>query len=164
MEIKGSGLPWNSLFSLTLVSFTVGSWAVYLKSNADLVSWTVLPALHRAKYTNQMKSKESHITRVSHHCCWYQETRVCMFLGALCWNVLCGDALEKKEDGKSSLQLTAFRKPLWEHTWVSTSVSFLVCSAVWLRRLVPISSMVAVWFCTAFCCSCTISDFMFSTM
>lgn len=38
-------------------------------------------------------------------------------------------------------------------------MSFRVCSALWLRRELPISSMVAVWFCTAVCCSCAISGF-----
>lgn len=45
------------------------------------------------------------------------------------------------------------------HTWASTSVSLRLCSALRLRRELPISSMVAVWFCTAVCRSSAISGF-----
>lgn len=49
-------------------------------------------------------------------------------------------------------------------TWVSTSVSLRVCSADWLRRLVPISSMAAVWVCTAVLFISSIPERTFSWM
>lgn len=49
-------------------------------------------------------------------------------------------------------------------TCASTLVSFLVCSAVWLNRFVPISIIVAVWLCTAVCWIWTMSCFMLSCM
>lgn len=49
-------------------------------------------------------------------------------------------------------------------TCASTLVSFLVCSAVWLSRFVPISIIVAVWLCTAVCWIWTMSCFMLSCM
>lgn len=48
--------------------------------------------------------------------------------------------------------------------WVSTSVSLRVCSADWLRRLVPISSMAAVWVCTAVLFISSIPERTFSWM
>lgn len=48
--------------------------------------------------------------------------------------------------------------------WVSTSVSLRVCSADWLRRLVPISSMAAVWVCTAVLFTSSIPERTFSWM
>lgn len=48
--------------------------------------------------------------------------------------------------------------------WVSTCVSFRVCSADWLRRLVPISSMAAVWVCTAVLFISSIPERTFSWM
>lgn len=48
--------------------------------------------------------------------------------------------------------------------WVSTSVSLRVCSADWLRRLVPISSMAAVWECTAVLFISSIPERTFSWM
>lgn len=47
---------------------------------------------------------------------------------------------------------------------VSTSVSLRVCSADWLRRLVPISSMAAVWVCTAVLFISSIPERTFSWM
>lgn len=49
-------------------------------------------------------------------------------------------------------------------TWVSTSVNLRVCSADWLRRLVPISSMAAVWVCTALLLISSIPERTFSWM
>lgn len=49
-------------------------------------------------------------------------------------------------------------------TWVSTSVSLRVCSADWLSRLVPISSMAAVWVCTAVLFISSIPERTFSWM
>lgn len=48
--------------------------------------------------------------------------------------------------------------------WVSTSVSLRVCSADRLRRLVPISSMAAVWVCTAVLFTSSIPERTFSWM
>lgn len=45
-------------------------------------------------------------------------------------------------------------------TCASTSVSLRLCSALRFSRELPISSMVAVWFCTAVCRSRAISGFM----